>query len=107
MLLSKDEMSLKDVVKGEYLNKIRLFAVAEKKFSVFGTLDIGEPYLKVDRFFDMMIPFQYLAVKENEEVMEILSKNESYCSSMSRIDVNGDGQISFEEYLILVALLNR
>lgn len=96
-----DELEFKDIIRGEYENKIRTFSPIEKKFLIFSKIKSTEE-LKMNyfQFLDSVVPFQYMKERNENELREILDNNALFKSLLKRIDINNDGFISFEEYVV-------
>jgi hypothetical protein len=101
------ELTMKEIIKGEYENKIRTFASIEKKFSIFANCKkIGDLKMSYYQFIDSLTPFQYIKTKSSEEMEKFLSENKNFQQIIKVIDVNGDNSISFEEYIVFSLFLS-
>ena len=97
-----EELEFKEIIRGEYENKIRTFSTIEKKFLIFSKINKSNDELKVSyiQFLDSVVPFQYMKVRKEDELREILKNNNLFQSLLKKIDINNDGFINFEEYVI-------
>lgn len=99
-------LEMKDIIRGEYENKIRTFASIEKRFLIFSKVKSGQDYrMTYFQFLDSLVPFQYIKTNPSEEVIKNLMENKSFLETMNKVDINGDGFINFEEYIILSVFL--
>ena len=101
-------LDFKDIIRGEYENKIRTFSSIEKRFLIFSrvksTEDIKMTYYQ---FLDSVVPFQYMKTLPEAELIEILKNNNIFENILSKvIDINSDGFISFEEFVIWSTLIS-
>lgn len=96
-----DELEFKEIIRGEYENKIRTFSSIEKKFLIFSRIKSTEE-LKMNyfQFLDSVVPFQYMKEIKEDQLKEILMNNSLFQSLLKKIDINNDGFINFEEYVI-------
>jgi hypothetical protein len=95
------EIEIKDIIRGEYENKLRKFASLEKKFMVFsGITSSDKIHMTQAQFFNCIIPFQHMKTIPFSEMEEKLQKNKLFVDLYRQIDVNNDKLISFEEYII-------
>jgi hypothetical protein len=100
-------LNIKDVVRGEYENKIRTFASTEKKFLIFAKIkQYGDLRMTYFQFLDSLVPFQYIKTKPLEQVEKELLQKEDFNRILKLIDINGDGFINFEEYIVLSVFLS-
>lgn len=96
----------KDVTRGEYENKIRNFASIEKRFLVFANaIKYGDSKMTYFQFLNSLVPFQYIKSKKKEELEKVLMENKEFNRIMKKVDINGDGFINFEEFIILCIFL--
>ena len=95
------DIHLKDLIRGEYENKIRMFCGLEKKFLVFAGIKSSENLqMTYGQFLDCIIPFQHMKTIPQDVLEEKLKKNKFYYDIFHQIDVNNDRLISFEEFVI-------
>lgn len=112
MLLPKiakleDGLEMKDITVGEYENRIRNFASIEKRFMVFANVrDPNEIKMNYFQFLYSLVPFQHIKTRSKAEVEEVLSKNKHFNEILNRVDINKDGFINFEEFVILCIFMN-
>ena len=101
------ELDIKDITLGEYENRIRNFASIEKRFLVFANVHSKDD-LKMNyfQFLHNLVPYQYIKIRDKKETEEILTKNKFFQEILHRIDINKDGFINFEEFVILCIVLN-
>ena len=110
---SKDEedknsnsLEMKEIVKGEYENRIRSFASVEKRFLVFAKVkQIGDYKMTYGQFLQSLLPFNYIKTKSVEEMEKYLQTNEIFNRLIKYVDVNNDNFINFEEFICLSVLL--
>lgn len=101
-----DQLEMKEIVKGEYENKIRTFASIEKRFLVFAKVKRhGDYRMNYTQFLDSLVPFHYIKRNSTEEMEKFLESNENFQKIIKFIDVNNDNYINFEEYVCLSILL--
>lgn len=101
------QLTNKDIVRGEYENRIRQFSSIEKKFQIFAKIKkYGDFKMTYFQFLDSLVPFQYIKTIPLDQIEKKLSGNKFFQSTMKFVDINGDGVISFEEYVILCSFLN-
>jgi hypothetical protein len=100
-------LDLKDIVKGEYENKIRSFASIEKRFLIFSKAKkYGDYTMSYFQFLESLIPFQYIRTIPSDELIKNLTDNPNFLKIVKKFDINGDGCINFEEYIILNVFLS-
>jgi hypothetical protein len=64
-----EEVETKDLIRGEYENKIRAFSSIEKKFYLFSKKgEDGVRAMDSVNFFESLIPFPYSKVSSHDEV---------------------------------------
>ena len=64
-----DELEMKDIIRGEYENKIRAFSSIEKKFYLFAKKgENGKYEMDYVNLFQSLIPFPYTKVIGHSEV---------------------------------------
>ncbi len=64
-----EEVEAKDLIRGEYENKIRAFSSIEKKFYLFSKKgEDGVRAMDSVNFFESLIPFPYSKVSSHDEV---------------------------------------
>lgn len=115
--------NLKQEFIGRYENRIRSLSTPEKVFGYFASVSKkGHTYMNVDDFLDAITPYDSVSrnvalnSKENKGVDPKLKK-ESAESTRSEVsgeiaeifklaDTDGDGLISFSEYLFFITLLS-
>jgi len=103
-----DKLDMKEIVKGEYENKIRAFASIEKRFLVFARVKkTGDYKMNYVQFLESLIPFNYIKTRSVEDMEKFLESNENFQKIIKYIDVNNDNFISFEEYICLSLLLSN
>lgn len=96
------ELDIKDIIKGEYENRLRTFSTIEKKYHIFANIkNAGEAKMSYIQFLHSLIPFQYIKTKSIDEVDKILQDNNDFKKIMNKVDINKDGLIDFEEYIIM------
>lgn len=102
------DLEKKDIIRGEYENKIRIFSSIEKRFLIFAKInEIKKDYrMNYFQFLDSLVPFQYIKTKKYEDVEKILKEMPHFNKIMKKIDINGDNFISFEEYIILSVIMS-
>lgn len=101
-----EKLDIKDITRGEYENKIRTFSSIEKKFLVFANIKkYGETKMSYIQFLHSMVPFQYIKTKNIADVDKMLQENKDFSNIMKKIDINGDGFINFEEYILMCVFL--
>lgn len=95
------ELEFKDIIRGEYENKIRIFSPIEKKFLIFSKLKSTED-LKMSslNFLNCVTPFQYMKTLGEDEIKEILFSKTLFQELFKKIDLNNDQLISFEEFVV-------
>jgi hypothetical protein len=102
-----NELDLKEITLGEYENRIRNFASIEKRFLIFANIkspnDIKMNYFQ---FLHSMVPFQYIKTRSKTETEELLMKKKEFVNLLDKVDINKDGFINFEEFVIFCLLLN-
>jgi len=88
-------------IRGSYENKIRQFAKPEKVFETFASTKEGKTcYMSPADLFKTFTPYNFSTNRDMEDFFK------HYESQLVRlIDANGDGKISFAEYVFLVILL--
>jgi len=96
-----EKLDFKELIRGEYENKIRTFSPIEKKFLIFSRIKSTEE-LKMSyfQFLESVVPFQYMKQIDEEKLKIILQNNSLFQSLLKKIDNNNDGFINFEEYVI-------
>lgn len=100
-------LEMKDIVRGEYENKIRTFSSIEKRFLIFAKIKkYGDYRMNYFQFLDSLVPFQYIKTKNSEEISKILNENQNFQKVLKKIDINNDGYINFEEFIILSVVLS-
>lgn len=103
---SSDKLDMKEIVKGEYENKIRSFASVEKRFLVFAKVkQIGDYKMTYGQFLQSLLPFNYIKTKSVEDMEKILQTNDLFNHLIKYVDVNNDNFINFEEFVCLSVLL--
>jgi hypothetical protein len=101
------ELDLKEITLGEYENRIRSFASIEKRFLVFANITSpGDVKMNYFQFLHSMVPFQYIKTRSKTETEEVLMKNKEFVNLLEKVDINRDGFINFEEFVIFCLLLN-
>jgi hypothetical protein len=102
-----DELEFKDIIRGEYENKIRLFAPIEKRFLIFSRIKNNDD-LKMSyfQFLDCVVPFQYMKTLKEDKLREILEKNKLFTDIFKKIDTNNDKFISFEEFVVWFLIIS-
>jgi hypothetical protein len=101
------ELEMKDIVRGEYENKIRTFSSIEKRFLIFAKIKkYGDYRMNYFQFLDSLVPFQYIKTKNSEEISKILNENQNFQKVLKKIDINNDGFINFEEFIILSVVMS-
>lgn len=96
-----DELEFKEIIRGEYENKIRTFSTIEKKFLIFSRIkSTDELKMSYFQFLDSAVPFQYMKELNEDQLKEVLMNNPLFQSLLKKIDLNNDGFINFEEYVI-------
>jgi hypothetical protein len=101
------ELEMKDIVRGEYENKIRTFSSIEKRFLIFAKIKkYGDYRMTYFQFLDSLVPFQYIKTKNSDEISKILNENENFQKVLKKIDINNDGFINFEEFIILSIVMS-
>jgi hypothetical protein len=102
-----DKLEMKEIVKGEYENRIRTFASIEKRFLVFSKVKkMGDYKMTYHQFLDSLIPFHYIKTKSVDNMEKFLENNETFHTLIKYIDVNNDNFINFEEYVCLSILMS-
>jgi hypothetical protein len=95
------DIKLKDSIRGEYENKIRVFASLEKRFMIFSDIKTPDKLsMSQNQFFHCILPFQYMKTIPFEKMEEKLEKNKLFVDLYKQIDINNDKLISFEEFVI-------
>lgn len=107
MFMLQEELGMKDIIHGEYLNRIRYFASTEKRFTIFAKIK-SKDAIQMDyfQFLDSLTPFTYSKTLEPEQMKEKLENIPHFQQIMKHIDINNDGFINIEEYYILCAILS-
>ena len=101
------ELEMKDIVRGEYENKIRTFSSIEKRFLIFAKIKkYGDYRMNYFQFLDSLTPFQYIKIKSVDDISKDLNENENFLKVLKKIDINNDGFINFEEFIILSVILS-
>lgn len=104
--IKEPQIANKDLIKGEYNNRIRIFSPLEKKYLIFGNIQNEKDQMSLFQFFNSLIPFQYIATLPFEEVLKNLNLKKDFNRIFDKIDVDGDRKISYEEYLILNCIMS-
>lgn len=92
-----------DRIRGGYENKIRFFSPPEKAFEIFASkkLDDGELCMTYSDFLRAVTPYCHTAYFEGTD--EYLKENTP--EILKLVDADGDGDISFTEYVFFLVLL--
>jgi hypothetical protein len=107
LFLEEEELQIKDIIQGEYLNRIRIFAKPEKKFTIFAQLNSSsDPVMTYFQLLDSLTPFPYTKILSIPEIEKMLLNNKMFNEVVKKIDLNNDGVINFDEYLVLTAFLS-
>jgi hypothetical protein len=61
----------------------------------------GDYKMTYFQYLDSLVPFQYIKTKNSEDVTKDLLENKDFLKIMQKVDINGDGFINFEEFIIL------
>lgn len=105
-----EKLSINEIIRGEYENKIRFFAALEKKFMIFaGINSVEKDQMTYFQFLHCITPFQHMKTLQLEEIEKKLLSNSLFNNILKKIDVNNDKFISFEEFVIwnLMISLNK
>ncbi|TNV81655.1 hypothetical protein FGO68_gene3874 [Halteria grandinella] len=97
-----EEAPRQDRIRGTYENKIRFFSPPEKIFETFAhSKDAdGKLVMSYADFFRALTPYNYTEIKDNKPYFE------KYQPDVLKVaDANGDGVISFPEFLFFITLL--
>jgi hypothetical protein len=95
-------LEMKDIVRGEYENKIRTFSSIEKRFLIFAKIKkFGDFKMTHFQLLDSLVPFQYIKTMSPDDLAKQLNENNDFLKVMKKIDINGDGFINFEEFIVL------
>jgi hypothetical protein len=104
---NEHELEMKDIVRGEYENKIRTFSTIEKRFLIFAKIKkYGDFRMDYYQFLDSLVPFQYIKTLPQEDLITKLKENKNFQEVIKKIDINGDGYINFEEYIVLSVFMS-
>lgn len=97
-----EEAPRQDRIRGTYENKIRFFSPPEKIFETFATAKDAEGQLVMTYadFFRALTPYNYTEIKDNKSYFE---KHQPDVLKVA--DANGDGVISFPEFLFFITIL--
>jgi len=96
-----------EIIKGEYENKLRIFSPIEKRYMIFGKIKLDTDKMTKSDFFESIIPFQNIELKQTSEIMELLDKKDKFKKLFnSFVDTNADNNISFEEYILFCYLIS-
>lgn len=106
VIIDKPQLASKELIKGEYNNRIRIFSPLEKKYLIFGNIQNEKDEMTLFQFFDSLIPFQYISTLPFEETLKNLNLKKDFNRIFDKVDVNGDRKISYEEYLILNCIMS-
>ncbi|KAI9090447.1 hypothetical protein DFS34DRAFT_697891 [Phlyctochytrium arcticum] len=86
---------------GQYENRLRAFSHPWKVFHYFASVrKQGDPYMTTQDFIRALIPYRTYHSEESEK-----RRVESAEAFFALADTNGDGLISFSEYMIFLCLL--
>jgi hypothetical protein len=103
----EDSLEMKEITVGEYENRIRNFASIEKRFLVFANIhSVDEIKMNYFQFLYSLVPFQNMKTRSKAEVEELLMKNKHFNEILKRVDINKDGFINFEEFVILCIIMH-
>ena len=95
--------SRSDRIRGAYENKIRFFSPPEKVFEIFAShkTEDGELVMTYSDFLEANSPYNHTALfKDSEDYIK--DNNPQF---FKKIDVSGEGFISFTEYFFFIVLL--
>jgi hypothetical protein len=99
---SCEEAPRQDRIRGAYENKIRFFSPPEKIFETFATSkdENGKLVMTYADFFRALTPYNYTEIKDNKGYFE------RFKPDVLRVaDANGDGVISFPEFIFFITVL--
>lgn len=84
-----------DKIKGNYQNRIRQFSTPEKQFEVFASIkgDSGESFMTLADFRDSILPYDFASASADQTSVQDVP------DIFQAIDIDGDGLISFDEYV--------
>jgi calcium uptake protein 1, mitochondrial len=89
----------KERIEANYSNRIREWSTPEKLFETFAQVERdGEAYMTLENFRDALIPMSGEAVARRKKVSEVPEV-------FKLVDVDGDGLISFAEFVFFTTLL--
>ncbi|KRX07179.1 hypothetical protein PPERSA_00336 [Pseudocohnilembus persalinus] len=93
----------KNIIRGEYENKIRRHSPPEKIFEVFASQagDDHKLYMSHYDLFKAICPFNY----STKEISDEEQKDFSSTNLSNFADIDGDGMISLYEYYLVVCLI--
>lgn len=97
-----EEAPRQDRIRGSYENKIRFFSPPEKIFETFAhNKDAdGKLVMSYADFFRALTPYNYTELKDNKPYFEKFKPD-----VLTVADANGDGVISFPEFLFFITIL--
>jgi hypothetical protein len=103
VVVAECEASRADKIRGSYENKIRFFSSPEKVFEVFSsiTTEAGEIRMSYGDFLHALTPYTYGELNNGSD--EYLKKNSERIAHI--IDYDGDGSISFTEFVFFLTFL--
>lgn len=101
---SECEASRADLIRGSYENKIRFFASPEKVFEVFaGEEDSeGQTQMSYADFLRCLTPYNNMELLELKQIEEYLKEHTPQI--LKYADSDGDGQISYTEFVFFLML---
>ncbi|EGC29805.1 hypothetical protein DICPUDRAFT_158565 [Dictyostelium purpureum] len=108
VILAEDEnkQTWREKIINNYQNRIREFSTPEKVFQIFASVrKNGQSYMTVEDFIRAILPHQYKASSDTSTKPKSVNiKDIPY--SFKIADVDGDGLISFSEFMFFSTLLS-
>ncbi|EGG14948.1 putative protein serine/threonine kinase [Cavenderia fasciculata] len=106
--VEKHQPTLREKIITNYQNRIREFSTPEKIFETFASISKnGESFMTLDDFVSAILPHQFKAQStKGTKTKALINKNAPLPLSFKMADVDGDGLISFSEFIFFSTLLS-